>query len=56
MAEVSFATQFLAELSSQPARLAVDHVEDARKLPAQPVVRREPLPARQCNPTMTAQP
>ncbi|KAI9653875.1 MAG: hypothetical protein M1821_006906 [Bathelium mastoideum] len=34
--EISFAKQFLTSVDQKPAKLSPDHVEDARKLPAQP--------------------
>ena len=36
--EISFAKQFLTAVDQKPLKLSSDHVEDARKLPAQPAV------------------
>ena len=36
--EISFAKQFLTTVDQKASKLSPDHVEDARKLPAQPAV------------------
>ncbi|KAI9704693.1 MAG: hypothetical protein M1820_005441 [Bogoriella megaspora] len=44
--EISFAKQFLTSLDQKPTKLSADHVEDARKLPAQPayILPKHPTP------------
>ncbi|KAL9091491.1 MAG: hypothetical protein Q9165_004877 [Trypethelium subeluteriae] len=36
--EISFAKQFLTSADQKPLKLSADHVEDPRKLPAQPAL------------------